>query len=42
VKAHVILSRPHAGKVKRLAAMEDGRRLQVVVTRLVRLDGQIA
>src|SRR5205814_8505149 len=42
VEAHVILVGPHAGKVKRLAAMEDGRSFKVVVSRLVSLDGQIA
>ncbi len=35
VEADVILSRPHAGKVKRLTAMEDEGSFQVVVTGLV-------
>src|SRR6476620_9855650 len=42
VEAHVTLSRPHPGKVERLAAMQEERSFQVIVSRLVRLDGQIA
>src|SRR4029077_6699808 len=42
VEAYVILVGSNAGKVKRLGAVEDGRRFKVVVSRLVGLDGQIA
>ncbi len=41
VEAHVILVGPYAGKVKRLAAMENGRTFQVIVSRLVGLDVEI-